>query len=156
MKLAEALILRSDLKKRTEQLRQRLKRNVKIQEGDRVSEEPDTLIAEFDRVAAELEAVIRQINWTNSNVLFDDLHRITDALAMRDTLDLRISAIRDVIDEASERERFFTRSEIKFVVTVDTAALQKQLNELSRKRRELDTRLQAINWQIDLMVLTNL
>lgn len=155
MKLAEALILRADLKKRTEQLRGRLTRNVKVQEGDRPAEQPEVLLAEFDAMAAEMEALIRRINWTNTNVLFDDRNRISDAIAMRDTLDLRIRMLRAVIDAASEREQLFTRSEIKFVSTVDAAAMQKQLDELSRRRRDLDMRLQAINWQADLLV-TNL
>ena len=155
MKLAEALILRSDLKKRIEQLRGRLTRNVKVQEGDSPSEDPKELLAEFDRAAAEMEALIRRVNSTNANTLFDGDHRISDAIAMRDTLDLRIRVIRAVIDEATGRERLFSRSEIKFVPTIDAAAMQKQLDELSQKRRELDTRLQAANWQIDLLV-TNL
>ena len=85
MKLAEALILRADLKKRSEQLKQRLKRNAKVQEGDKPPEEPGVLFDEFDRVAAELEAVIRQINWTNANVLIDDLHRIRPPRKIRRT-----------------------------------------------------------------------
>ena len=38
MKLAEALILRSDLQKRIEQLRVRLNNNAKVQENDEPSE----------------------------------------------------------------------------------------------------------------------
>lgn len=151
MKLAEALVLRADLKKRTEQLRERLTRNAKVQEGDEPAERPEELMTEFGRVAADLESLIRRVNWTNANILFDGEHRISDAIAMRDTLDLRIRMLRAVIEAASQRERLFTRSEIKFVPTVDAAALQKQLDDLSRKRRELDTRLQAINWQVDLL-----
>ena len=48
MKLAEALILRSDLQKRIEQLKNRLRNNVMVQEGDRPSEEPEVLLKEFD------------------------------------------------------------------------------------------------------------
>lgn len=153
MKLAEALILRADLKKRTEQLRERLRRNVKVQEGDRPAEQPQALFNEFDGVAAELEALVRRVNWTNANAPFEGNLRISDAIAMRDTLDLRIRTLRAVVEAASERERSFTRSEIKFVPTIDAATLQKQLDDLSRKRRELDTRLQAINWQVDLLVM---
>lgn len=155
MKLAEALILRADLKKRAEQLRERLRRNARVQEGDQPAEAPESLFNEFEEVAAELEALIRRVNWTNSNVPFDDAIHISDAIAMRDTLDLRIRMLRDLIHAASERERLFTRTEIKFISTVDTAALQKQVDGLSRRRRDLDARLQAINWQVDLLV-TNL
>ena len=153
MKLAEALILRADLKKRTEQLKGRLRRNAKVQEGDKPVEGPEALFSEFEGVVAELEALIRRVNWTNANVLFDGDRHISDAIAMRDTLDLRIRMIRELIEAASERERFFTRSEIKFVATVDAAVLQKQLDELSRRRRELDTRLQAVNWEVELLVI---
>ncbi len=151
MKLAEALILRADLKKRTEQLRERLRRNAKVQEGEEPAEHPDALLGEFDRMAADLEALIRRVNWTNSKLSFDENHRISDAIAMRDTLDLRIRTIRGVIEAASERDRWLTRSEIKYVSTIDAAALQKQLDDLSRKRRDLDMRLQAVNWQEDLL-----
>lgn len=151
MKLAEALILRADLKKRTEQLRERLRRNAKVQEGEEPAEHPEALLSEFDRMAADLEALIRRVNWTNSKLMFDENHRISDAIAMRDTLDLRIRTIRGVVEAASERDRWLTRSEIKYVPTIDAAALQKQLDDLSRKRRDLDMRLQAVNWQEDLL-----
>ena len=58
MKLAEALILRADHQKRLEQLKQRLLRNAKVQEGDRPAEEPGELLAELERVAADLEGLI--------------------------------------------------------------------------------------------------
>lgn len=151
MKLAEALILRADLKKRTEQLRERLRRNAKVQEGEEPAEHPEALLSEFDRMAADLEALIRRVNWTNSKLMFDENHRISDAIGMRDTLDLRIRTIRSVIEATSERDRWLTRSEIKYVPTIDAAALQKQLDDLSRKRRDLDMRLQAVNWQEDLL-----
>jgi hypothetical protein len=154
MKLAEALILRADLKKKTEQLRGRLTRNVKVQEGDAPVERPEALLAEFDGIAAELEALIRRINWTNATAPFEGDLRIGDAVAMRDTLDLRIRIMREVIDEACERERFLTHSEIRFIPTVNAAVMQKELDELSRKRRDLDMRIQQTNWQVDLLVIS--
>ena len=47
MKIAEALALRADLQKRLEQLKQRLVKNARIQEGDAPEED--------NRVAIELE-----------------------------------------------------------------------------------------------------
>jgi hypothetical protein len=43
MKLAEALILRADLQKRIEQLKQRILNNVMVQEGDEPAEDPSQL-----------------------------------------------------------------------------------------------------------------
>jgi hypothetical protein len=147
MKLAEALILRADLRKRTEELRERLRRNARIHEGDQPVEQPEALMSELDRIAEELELLSRRVNWTNANLMFDPDHRLSDAIAMRDTLDLRIRTLRSVIDEVSQRERWLTR----MAATLDPANLQKQLDDLSRKRRQLDTRLQAISWQEDLL-----
>jgi len=55
MKLAEALILRSDLQKRIEQLRHRLTNNAKVQEGDAPAEKPEALLKELEGSATELE-----------------------------------------------------------------------------------------------------
>jgi hypothetical protein len=43
MKIAEALALRADLQKRLEQLKQRLVKNARIQEGDVPEEDPGEL-----------------------------------------------------------------------------------------------------------------
>ena len=52
MKLAEALLLRSDLQTKLASLQQRINNNVLIQEGDELSEDPNALMGEafFERV----------------------------------------------------------------------------------------------------------
>ena len=49
MKIAEALALRADLQKRLEQLKQRLVKNARIQEGDAPEEDPVEMQAELER-----------------------------------------------------------------------------------------------------------
>ena len=49
MKLAEALTLRADLQRRIAALRDRLKRNAKVQEGDTPAEDPAVLLRELDK-----------------------------------------------------------------------------------------------------------
>lgn len=151
MKLAEGLILRADLKKRIEQLRERLRRNAKVQEGDQPAERPELLMEEFERSAAELEGLIRRVNSTNATVMFDGMHLISDAIVKRDGFDLRIRILREVIAATSETAWLMTRSEIKSVPTLDPAGLQRQLDDLSRQRRDLDTQLQSINWHVELV-----
>ena len=70
MKLAEALILRADCQKRIAQLKSRLLTNAKVQEGDAPAETPQELIAELERVSAELLDLIKRINRTNSATAF--------------------------------------------------------------------------------------
>ena len=48
MKLAEALVLRANLQKGTQELAKRVNRNAKRQDGVRSSEDPETLIERYE------------------------------------------------------------------------------------------------------------
>jgi hypothetical protein len=150
MQLAEALALRADHQKRLEQLKQRLLRNVKVQEGDDPAEQPRELLAELERVAAELTTLIRAINRTNAQTAFD-AGTLTDALAQRDVLRWQAGAYRDLAAGAAITHDRYSRSEVKFRSTVDVAAIQRRADDLARDARELDVRIQAANWATELL-----
>lgn len=151
MKLAEALIVRADHKRRLELLRERLARVVKVQEGDIPAEDPAMLLNEVDRIATDLNRLIRLINRTNTTVSLNDGRTIADAIADRDDLKLRHSIINGLIQDAAIKQERYTQSEIRFQRTIDVAALQQQLDELAQAYRELDTKIQAANWLFDLV-----
>jgi vacuolar-type H+-ATPase subunit I/STV1 len=151
MKLAEALILRADYQKRIEQLKQRLLRNAKVQEGDDPAENPGELINELEQVAAELESLIQRINRTNSTTSLQSEQTIADALAMRDVLRLRHDMYTALAQAATVTRDRFTRSEVKFVSAVDVAAVQREADDLARRHRDLDARIQEANWQTELV-----
>ncbi|HEX6122745.1 MAG TPA: DIP1984 family protein, partial [Ktedonobacterales bacterium] len=65
MKLAEALALRADAQKRIEQMRERLRQSVLVQEGEQPPEDPRALLAELERLIAEMTDLIARINRTN-------------------------------------------------------------------------------------------
>ena len=65
MKLAEALLLRSDLQKKIASLRDRIVANAVVQEGDKPHEAPEQLVKEAFGVLAELETLISKVNTTN-------------------------------------------------------------------------------------------
>lgn len=88
MKIADALALRADLQKRLEQLKQRLVKNARIQEGDSPKEDPVELQSELEKVALELMMLIQRINRTNAGSRFDR-GTLADALAERDVLKIR-------------------------------------------------------------------
>jgi len=150
MKLAEALILRADCQKRFVQLKSRLIANAKIQEGDQPAETPLALIAELERTASELGDLIKRINKTNSATAFSD-RTISDALAERDVLGLRRTAFSEVALNGSLRQDRYSRSEVKYVSTVSVAEIQKRADELAREYRELDARIQELNWLTELV-----
>ena len=96
MKLAEALNLRADLQKRIANLRERLIKNAKVQEGDTPSEEPNMLLNELNDNIIELENIIKSINKTNSSTYIGN-ESISDIIAKRDTLGLKLSILRSFI-----------------------------------------------------------
>ena len=151
MKLAEALILRADRQKKVEQIKQRLIRNAKVQEGERPTEDPDELIAELDDILDELTGLIKKINKTNSATQFQEGMTLSDALAERDTLMLKRKALDELVQASSIVMSRFSRSEVKYFSTIRTAEVQKQVDALSRQYRDLDAKIQALNWQIDLI-----
>lgn len=150
MKLAEALIRRADSQKRFEQVKGRLIANAKIQEGDVPAEAPAELLAELSRIANELLELIKRINKTNSVTVFSDRETLSDALAARDVLKLQWAAYAGLALAGSITQGRYTRSEVKYVATVNVAEIQKQADELGKNYRELDARIQELNWQTEL------
>jgi hypothetical protein len=151
MKLSEALILRADSQKRIEQLKQRILRNAKVQEGDTAPENPRALLEELERTLSLLEDLIKRINKTNSVTEFEASKSLSDALAERDVLLTRRNAYNQLVDAASVIQNLYSRSEIKFISTVDIPEAQQRVDELSKQYRELDSRIQAMNWQTELL-----
>jgi hypothetical protein len=151
MKLAEALVLRADLQRRIAQMRTRLQQSALIQEGERPPEQPQDLLIELDQLLNQLGELIARINRTNIQTAFADGPTLTDALARRDILSLRHSTISVLVDTAAARVDRYGRSEIRKISTVDVAELRRQLDEIARQRRELDTSIQATNWATDLI-----
>ena len=150
MKLAEALSLRTDCQKKIEQLKGRITSNVKVQEGDEPSENPTELMKEMDAAHKQLQDLICKINEANIRIKGKDGRTMTQMLAERDVLKSKISALREIYNEAAGNMNRYSRSEIKMVCTVDVKALHKQIDKLSSQLRELDIEIQSLNFSTDL------
>ena len=150
MKLAQALILRADTQKRIEQLKVRLLINAKTQENEKPSEDPKLLLKELDKLTSELFTLICSINLTNSSAKFDGMS-LTEMIAKKDALVLKANVLREFATSASQKVDLYSNSEIKILSTVDVAALQKQVDALSKEIRELEMKLQEANWAVDLV-----
>ena len=149
MKLAEALSLRADLLKSIAQLKSRLKECSKVQEGDEPSENPDEVLVLLEQKFPELEDLIYRINYTNMHIKVNNMN-LTQMIAKKDVLTLRISALREVLHYVVERENRFTRNEIKFIRYLDVAKLRKQIDSLAQELRLLDMHIQSANWSANL------
>ena len=150
MKLANALTERAELQTKVRQLENRLMNNAQVQEGERPAEDPAALLAELEAAYAALEDLIARINLTNSATLSGG-KSLTALLARRDCLAGKSGVLRSFCDAASALVTRRTVGEIKIKSTVDVAALQKQIDALSKELRELDAAIQEKNWTTELL-----
>ncbi|MBU9720762.1 MULTISPECIES: DIP1984 family protein [Bacillaceae] len=151
MKLAEALILRADYQKRVEQLKNRLVQNARVQEGDQPTEEPKVLMEELTSLLGKVKQLIQKINRTNIETSFDNNETLADALINRDIIGQERKFYSNMLEEATMRHDRYSRSEIKYVTTINVKETQKYVDELSQKYRLLDVKIQELNWRTDLM-----
>lgn len=150
MKLAEALQERADLNRNIEQLRSRLVNNVIVQENEKPAEDPQALIKELDGAVSRLEELMKRINQTNCMTISEG-KSITELIAARDALKVKIAVYNDIVSNASQTARRTRMSEIKILSAVDVRKLQKKIDDMSKEFRLTDNKIQALNWSTELM-----
>lgn len=150
MLLAEALAERAQAQERLNSLHERLLTVARVQEGDTPDEDPQELLRELDGVAGRIDELVQAINATNIATAFDKKMNLMEALALRDGLLRKRRIYHDLAQRAGTRSDRYSRTEIKFVSTIPVADLRKRVDDLSKQYRELDTRIQQLNWNTEL------
>ena len=150
MKLAEALLLRADHKKKLASLRERIAKNVRVQEGEEPQEKVSALIEASFAVVQQQQAIVQQIDRANLQTRLPDGRLLADALAERETLMQQHSLLVSAISATQKDGDRYSPREIKWVVQIDVPALQKQADDLSVKVRVLNARIQETNWLTEL------
>lgn len=149
--MAETLLLRVDIQKRLRQIEGRLAKNAKTQGDEPPSEHPSDLLKEFDECNKEWELLILQINRTNSFTKTSSGMSIADLITQRDAVKQKLNALYKLSEAATVELNRYTRSEIVQRSSISVPEILKQINVLAKKYRELDTELQALNWNTDLL-----
>ncbi len=124
---------------------------MKVQEGDEPAEDPNELMKELDECLNRLEELIWRINLTNVKTVNEAGKTVTQLMAEKDVLTLRISTLRNTFDRASSQRERYSHSEIKMVTIVDVKQLSKQIDDYSAQLRKLDIEIQALNFQTELI-----
>ncbi len=124
MMLAEALVLRADCQKRLAQLKQRLERCAKVQEGEDAPENAEDILSEMKNVIGETALLVKRINRTNSVTIFNADQTLADVLADRDAIAVERDALENLIEQATVKFDRYSRSEIKFIT--QTSHIKKQ------------------------------
>ena len=142
MKLAEGLLLRADILKKIEHLQNRI-RPVLIVSDDKVpQEDPEELLAQMRKAIRDLESLIVRINKTNNETLVEGAGSLMEALARRDSLKMLSEKLRNIrfaaqVDNSSVN---------KLTATIDIKNLQTEMDQTGRAFREIDSKIQEINW----------
>ncbi len=150
MRLAEALQERADLNRNIEQLKSRLRNNVLVQEGEKPAEDPVKLKNELDSSITRLNYLIAHINQTNCATKIDELF-LTELIAKKDTLSLKISLYKDIVYAGSQASYRARNTEIKIKSAISISEWQKEIDKMSKELRLLDNKLQEKNWNTDLI-----
>ena len=150
MKLAEALQERADLNRAIDQLESRICDNVLVQQDERPAEDPNALFIRLDECTARLQTLTAQINHTNCQCTIDGI-ALTDLIAQKDMLKVRLNVYRNAIGAASQSTYRARGTEIKIVSTVDVGELRAKSDAMAKELRLLDNKLQQANWNFDLI-----
>ncbi|MCB9597409.1 MAG: DIP1984 family protein [Sandaracinaceae bacterium] len=150
MKLAEALLLRADLQKKIASLRERVVANAVVQENEAPHEDPNGLLDEAVDVLEQLEELVARIHRTNLAAQLPDGRTLTEAIARRDRLQQQHSLLTAALAGCRKEPDRYSVREIKWVATMKVSKLQKQSDDLAKKLRELNARIQETNWRAEL------
>lgn len=150
MKLAEALLLRSEYQTKIETLQHRIITNLKVQEGEKAHEDPQELLNEAFLLNDELCVLVKKINACNNTATLPDGRTLAVALVDRDALMKKRSLLASIASAASEKDYRLTHTEVKMLLTLPIGSVQKQIDDISKQFRELDTQIQGLNWTVDL------
>lgn len=149
MKLAEALLLRADMQKKLESLRERISQNTVVQEGETPSEDPVAMLDQAKAICLQLKELVFAVNQANLTGRTSKERTLTEALAERDSLALQHSIVQTAATSAARPPERYGVKEIRWVKTVDVVALQKSVDDMAKSLRELNAEIQEANWQID-------
>ena len=151
MKLAEALLLRSDMQTKLASLQQRINSNILVQEGDTPSEDPNQLIQEASAVNRELHDLIQRIHATTAQAAASNGKKLLELIIERDALTSQHRILQQAIDNSRRENGRYSSSEIRWIKTISVADIQKQADDISKQLRQNNLEIQASNWQIDLI-----
>lgn len=146
MKLAEGLLLRADLIKKIEHLQNRISPVLIVSDNKLPQENPVELLAKIRTAIQDLEHIIVRINKTNNGTPIEGYGSLMEALAKRDALKMLSERLRNIRFAA----QINNSGETNLQATIDIKKLQIEMDKTGRAFRELDSKIQEINWLTEL------
>ena len=151
MKLAEALILRSDLNKKIQSLKERIGRFSVVQQGDLPHEDPEDIFRQAHSVSKSLQDLVVKIEQSNIVARIKDGRTIAVALAERDHLIQLHAFVGAAIGGTKKEPERYGVKEIKWVSTISVKDYQKRLDDYSKLIRDINVMIQEANWNFEMI-----
>lgn len=146
MKLAEALLVRADQKKKLASLRERIGKNARVQEGEEPAEKINELIAEAFAVLKQQQMLVQSIERANIQAKLADGRVLAEALAERENMVQQHALLIAAIAATSLDSDRYSQREIKWVAQIKVSSVQKQADDISARIRHLNVLIQETNW----------
>ena len=146
MKLAEGLLLRADLLKKIEHLQNRIKPVLIVADDKLPQEDPEKLLGQLRKAIRDLESIIVRINKTNNETHVEDEGFLMEALAKRDALKMLSERLRNIRQAA----QIYNTGDTNLKTTINIKNLQIEMDQTGRAFREIDSKIQEINWLTEL------
>ena len=146
MKLAEALLLRSDLLKKIEHIQNRIRPVLIVSDDKKPQEDPAKLLAQLRTAIQDLEILVIRINKTNNEININGEGSLMEALVKRDSLKMLSEKLRNIRYAA----QIDNSGDANLKTTIDIKKLQTEMDQTGRAFREIDSKIQELNWLTEL------
>lgn len=146
MKLAEGLLLRADLMKKIEHLQNRIRPVLIVSDDKLPQEDPEELLAQLRKAVQNLENIVVRINKTNNETMVEGEGLLMEALAKRDSLKMLSEKLRNIRYAA----KINNSGDNNLKTTISISKLQVEMDQTGRAFREIDSKIQEINWLTEL------
>jgi hypothetical protein len=143
MKLAEALLLRAEIRAKLDSLRDRATRFARVPQGESPPEDPADLLRQLNATADELVALEGRIAVSKLAATLPNGENLAAAAGRRTALKLKHSAILSVLAAAGPMPGWIS--------TVSVADWQLLADTLAKELRELTAAIRQSQWSAELV-----
>ena len=152
MLLAEALLRKAVLKKELEALEQRMSESARIPHDEEPVDDYLILLGIYNEKEYELREMSLKILSTNSKTVFTEGETISQAIIRRDSLKRVVSMYNKLLSAATGGGRgLFSSRDIKYKRIVNMDKVRSDMNIAAMQYRDLDVKLQQLNWNTELL-----
>lgn len=152
MKLAEALQRRADLRQKIDSVGNTMKANILVQEGAEADYDVGQLCEEFNELMGEWRSIVGRIGRTNHTAKDEETGKtLADLLVDREATKMEKETYDGIVAVYGEKSWRTRGAELKIISTFKAKDAQKMVDDAAKRFRELDNKIQMLNWNTDLV-----